>query len=572
MSNPAFRVLVLLLAAILSGPGAAAPVPTAETLVLTNVTVIDGNGGSPQSNMTVVISGERIADVHPTRKERLPAGATVMNLSGNYLIPGLIDSHYHFMIGMRSRDQEEALRRFAFMGGITAVRDMAGDAIALAELARTAADRSVQCPRVYYSSLMAGPSHLSGDRRVDQISRGLARGEAPWAKAITPETDVAKAVSEAKATGATGIKIYTDLTPEIVAKITAEAHRQGLKVWSHAAIYPGRPSAAVNAGVDVLSHSNLVISETMNNVPKLYAGSYQLLDYSTGIEAKPVSALLRLMLEKGTFLDPSMLVTSRLAKTGKGEIFQDPKQMAEWSNLFTLRAHIRKVPIVAGTDVQETPATRDFPNLHTEMELLVTKAGLTPLEALTAATRNGAQVLGISDSYGTIAPGKMADLVVLTADPSVDIRNTTRIAYVIKGGKPHKRDTSKDQKDLGDPSVIKELRDLVSIWDEASVKGDAETLDRLLADEFSFVGGARKAAYLESVKSKSPDTYVESAVSEEVLVQVYGDAAVVTGVDTIKGKSRGQAYENTYLYIDVWVKRSGRWQCVKAYLRLRDGN
>ena len=129
---------------------------------------------------------------------------------------------------------------------------MAGDAIALSELARTAADPTVECPRVYFSALMAGPSHLKGDTRVDQISHGRPRGDAPWARAITPESDIVKAVSEAKATGATGIKIYTDLTPEIVTKITAEAHKQGLKVWSHAAIYPGRPSDAVGAGVDVI--------------------------------------------------------------------------------------------------------------------------------------------------------------------------------------------------------------------------------------------------------------------------------------------------------------------------------
>ena len=568
MRKLAWRIPGAFLVAILSVVTSAEPAPEAETLVLTHITVIDGNGGPPRPEMTVVITGERIADIYPTAKKPLPRGAAIMDLRGQYLIPGLIDSHYHFMIGLRSKEQEEVLRRFAFIGGITAVRDMAGDAIALAELAKTAADRNVQSPRVYYSALMAGPSHLSRDRRVDQISHGRARGEAPWAKAITPETDIVKAISEARATGATGIKLYTDLTPDIVAKITAEAHRQGLKVWSHAAIYPGRPSDAVKAGVDVISHNNLAISETMANVPKQYAGSYPLLDYSTGVEAKPISDLLSLMLEKGTFLDPTMLVTSRLEKTAKGEIFQDPKQMAEWSNMFTLRAHIRKIPIVAGTDVQETPATRDFPNIHSEMELLVMKAGLTPLEALTAATRNGAQVLGIADSYGTIARGKIADLVVLTADPSVDIRNTTTITYVIKGGKLHKRDTTKDQKDQGDPAAIKELRDLVRLWDEASVKGDAATLDRLLADEFSFVGGVRRAAYLESVKAKTADTFVESAESSELQVQVYGDTAVVTGVDTVKGKNRGQAYENTYLYMDLWVKRAGRWQCVKAYSSL----
>ena len=96
-----------------------------ETLVLTNVTVIDGNGGQPKPGMTVVIAGERIADVYPAGKKRLPAGATVKNLTGHYVIPGLIDSHYHFMLGMRSKEQEAALRRFAFLGGVTAVRDMA---------------------------------------------------------------------------------------------------------------------------------------------------------------------------------------------------------------------------------------------------------------------------------------------------------------------------------------------------------------------------------------------------------------------------------------------------------------
>src|SRR6266550_1033011 len=537
-----------------------------DILVLTNVTVIDGTGGRPLPNMTVVISGERVAEMFATGKKRLPAGATVMNLSGHYLIPGLIDSHYHFMLGMHSKEAEEALHRFAFLGGITTVRDMAGDAIALGELAKTAADGTFESPRVYFSALMAGPSHLLNDRRVDQISHGRPRGEAPWARAITPNTDIGKAVSEAKATGATGIKIYTDLAPEIVTRITVEAHRQGLKVWSHAAIYPGRPSDAVRAGVDVISHSNLIIAEGMEKVPQQYAGSYPLLNYnSAGVESKVISDLLKLMLSKGTFLDPTLLVTSRLAKTEKGKIFQDPEQMAEWSYMFTMRAHIRRIPIVAGTDMPETPATRDFPNIHNEMELLVTKAGLTPLEAITAATRNGAQVLGISDSYGTIAPGKIADLVVLSADPSTDIRNTTKIVYVIKGGKVHKRNTAADQKDIGDPGAIKELKNLVRMWDEADVKGDAITLNRLLAEEFTFVGGPSKAEYLASVRSKSPDTYVESAVSDGVQVQVYGNAAVVTGLDTIKGKSKGQVYESKYLYMDVWVKRSGRWQCVKTY-------
>jgi len=105
-------------------------------------------------------------------------------------------------------------------------------------LAKTAADGIVQCPRVYFSALMAGPTHLLGDRRVTKSRMDNLEVRRHGPERLRRKTDIAKAVSEAKATGATGIKIYTDLAPEIVAKITAEAHRQSLKVWSHAAIYP----------------------------------------------------------------------------------------------------------------------------------------------------------------------------------------------------------------------------------------------------------------------------------------------------------------------------------------------
>ncbi len=411
---------------------------TDGTLALTNVTVIDGNGGAPVPGMTLIISNGRIADMFASGEKKLPARAEVINLAGKYVIPGLIDSHYHLMLGLRSPEVEEGFRRFALLGGVTAVRDMAGDAVALAELAKTASDEAVQSPRVYFSAVMGGTAWKS-DRRISQVSRGRPRGEAPWAREITPQTDIVQAVAGAKAAGVTGIKIYSDLTADLVAKITAEAHKQGLKVWSHAAVYPARPGDAVAAGVDVISHSNLVVSEGMSKVPENYGDSYLQLDYSeVPIESQSVSRFLQLMLDKGTILDPSMLVTSRLGKTDSGKIFHDPKGMEEWSYNFTLRAHIRKIPMVAGTDAQESPRTQDYPNLHTEMELLVEKVGLTPLEAITAATRNGARALGIADSYGTITKGKVADLVVLSEDPSADIKNSTKILFVIKGGIAHK--------------------------------------------------------------------------------------------------------------------------------------
>jgi ketosteroid isomerase-like protein len=124
---------------------------------------------------------------------------------------------------------------------------------------------------------------------------------------------------------------------------------------------------------------------------------------------------------------------------------------------------------------------------------------------------------------------------------------------------------TKNDKNARDAKSIAELRKLVQAWDQADVSGDSTVLDRLLADEFSFVGGDNKAQYLASLKSRQSDSTVELAVSTDVQVQIYGSTAIVTGLDTIKGKNKGESYTTRWLYMDVWVKRSGRWQCVRTY-------
>jgi len=112
--------------------------------------------------------------------------------------------------------------------------------------------------------------------------------------------------------------------------------------------------------------------------------------------------------------------------------------------------------------------------------------------------------------------------------------------------------------------VEQELRALVRTWDDAFVKGDTATLDRLLADEFAFVGGPKKADYLASFKTRPADS-IQSAVSTDIQVQVYGDTAVLVGLDTISGQNKGAPYVSKWLYMDVWIRRDGRWQCVKTY-------
>lgn len=123
-----------------------------------------------------------------------------------------------------------------------------------------------------------------------------------------------------------------------------------------------------------------------------------------------------------------------------------------------------------------------------------------------------------------------------------------------------KKNRDRDGKMMAD---LRELKSLVRTWDDAYVRKDTATLDRLLASEFAFVGGPTKAEYLASFKST--DLVIESAVSTDVQVQVYGDTAVVTGIDTITAKNKGQTLVTEWLYLDVWVKRDKRWQCVKTY-------
>ncbi|HEY0038394.1 MAG TPA: amidohydrolase family protein [Longimicrobium sp.] len=409
-------------------------------LVLRHVTVIDGTGAPPMADRSVLVVGGRIASIAPS-SSAIPRGAHVLDLPGHFVIPGLIDAHVHLTNPFFSAAQQDSISALLFQGGVTAVRDMAGDALVLSRRAGAAESAAVPSPRIRFSAMMAGASFIEADPRLASIAHGLTPAQAPWIRSISGETDIRLAVEAARWTGATGLKLYADLGPELVAGITREAHRQGMKVWAHAEIFPAQAMDAVAAGVDALSHVHLLGLEPASPFPLTYAAAPKSLDFSS-LPAAPgeITRLLDAMLAAGTAFEPTLYWTE---KTGR-RVEQDSARrhlwkMREWSYALIRRAHGMGIPIVAGTDLMGWPATDSLPYLHDELELLVTRAGLSPLQAIRSATSVNSGVLGMAGDYGTVEPGKVADLVVLRADPTVDIRNTRSVRYIVKAGRVHER-------------------------------------------------------------------------------------------------------------------------------------
>jgi imidazolonepropionase-like amidohydrolase len=410
-------------ACLLVAHPAAAQSPATDTLpvALAHVTVIDGTGAPPRSDRTLVLRNGKIDAEFASDSVEPPAGAEVLDMKGRWIIPGLIDTHVHLATDPSTSDRRDLVvqrLRNALRGGVTTVRDMAGDGRSLAELARAALVGDIESPAIYYAALFAGPEFFT-DPRVLAVSRGVHPGEAPWARAVTARSDWRQIVAEARGTGATAIKVYAAVSASVLKPLVKEAHRQGLRVWAHATLFPARPSEVVAAGVDVVSHASLLAWETTERLPAL---TERRRVQPPSVDDPRIQSLLQTMARRGTILDATLFVMG-----------DAPPEIRRWSSEVTRAAWAAGVPVSAGTDSIGVDAPGILPNIHEELALLV-EAGLTPLQAITAGTRNGARAIGIDKIRGTIAPGMAADLVVLSADPLADIHQTRDIVLVFRDG------------------------------------------------------------------------------------------------------------------------------------------
>jgi imidazolonepropionase-like amidohydrolase len=418
------RLLLAVLALALS---AAAP---AQRVVYRGATLIDGTGSAPRPNMAVIANDGRIEAVLPAARltAAMTEGAEIVDLAGRWLLPGLIDSHQHMATPPNRRLAEAHLRRDLY-SGITATRIMADDLRSIAELDRAARAGEIPGPDLYYAALVAGPGFFA-DRRTAQVSFGYTPGQAPWAQAIAADTDLPLAIARARGTGAAALKIYADLPPDLVRRLAAEAHRQGLLVWAHAMVFPTPPAEVLAAGPDSVSHSCYLAYQVSERRPQSYRERVPV-DPAAG-DSPAMAGLFATMRERGILLD----ATLRVYREGERRAtLERPAHCSlDLAARLTARAHRAGVLVSAGTD-GDTPAADPYPSLFEELELLVGRAGFTPLEAIRAATQIGAMTMGQGRDRGVIAAGYRADLVVLERDPAADIANMRSVLFTVKNGR-----------------------------------------------------------------------------------------------------------------------------------------
>ena len=397
---------------------------------LQNVNIIDVNSNNILYDYTIVINNDKISDILPSKIYIANDSVQSIKLKGKFVVPGLIDAHVHFATDPTEerRDNAEKVLKKMLLTGVTSVRDMAGDARALSSLSRDALVGDIVAPNIYYSSLMAGSKFFSDPRTITSAQGGVS-GKMPYMKAIDDNSNMVIAVAEAKGTGASGIKMYKDLSNNQIVKIVEEAKRQNFPVWSHAALQIAKPSEIISSGVISVSHANMLVYEKDDSESLIQSwishksGGKDKEYWDKEYEKLDFSELYKLMINHNVVLDATMSVLV---------IYKNHPKMIwpyEIGKRIIQQAHKTGVLIAAGSDSDQSTF------VQYEMKLLVNECGFSPLEAIIAATKYSAMATGILEREGTVEVGKKANLLFLNSNPIENIGNIGDIFLVVKNGK-----------------------------------------------------------------------------------------------------------------------------------------
>jgi imidazolonepropionase-like amidohydrolase len=427
-------------------------------LAIANVTLIDGTGAPARETVTILIRDGRIASVVDADKAVIPDGTRRIDARGKFVIPGLADMHVHFGTGgllpFDSLTVDRVLRQFLFYG-VTTIFNVGATGGSLADvldLKTRQAEGRLLGPHIYATGgLLTVPgSHPIGT--IMDLPKGADAESYDWSQrgvwvVRTPE-EVRQVVQRLATAGMDGVKIviesgpaafgdhHPQMPPELVAAAVEEATRHGLPVFAHATSLDeleeamAHPVRAVMHLIDDPEPPSPRLLRVMAEQGTYYVPTLSLFIW-TGTWGAPSQVLTDPFLMRGVEARViESLVESPLAPTA-------PPSEKDWAwrrgLLQALKAaHDAGVPIVGGSDTGN-PFVFPGYSMHEELELMV-EAGLTPMEALVAATRRAAEMLGAEGIFGTVESGKRADLLILGRDPLEDIRNTRTLEVVIQGG------------------------------------------------------------------------------------------------------------------------------------------
>jgi len=412
--------------------------PAGGVLVIRNARLFVAESATVRPHTTVVVRGNRIAAVGPDGSVPTPASAPTVDAAGRTLLPGLWDMHVHIGPG------EDGLLHVA--AGVTSARDMGNDTVSVLALQRKFATDSLIGPRLVLAGLIDGPGPF-------QVPTAVLAGDSAAA---------VRAVDWYAAHGYEQIKVYSSVKPELVPVIIAAAHRKGLRVSGHVPAFM-KAEQVVALGFDEVQHANMLMLNFLDSVKDTRSMARFTEVGRQGAEldfsSPRVREFVALFKAKGVDIDPTLATFEGMFNARPGQL--DPSQAAIADRVPPMvrrgffggglpvsdsatdrryrdsyRAMLRMVktmhdagvPVVAGTDA--------FPvgfALHHELELYV-RAGIPAPEVLQLATLGAARIMHHDRELGSVAAGKLADMVLVDGDPTTNIADIRRTSLVVKNG------------------------------------------------------------------------------------------------------------------------------------------
>jgi imidazolonepropionase-like amidohydrolase len=457
--SSALTTMALVLGACAGSPPPLREAPPPDpSIAIVHANLWDGTGRGPVANAVTLVRGDRILCAGSAGECPVPRRARIIDAAGQWLIPGLIDSHVHLLFltaGSASEELSLDLRDLLAQG-VTTVRDMGTNPAEL--LARVNALNA--SPRVYAMQLVAGRRFFFNGFQGTRTARGVVFRQPPaltmqslgWTPMMyTPNDDPDSIVAAARSAGAMGLKLYAQLDLQSVQQLVAAAHRAGMPVWGHAWVQPASALEQALAGQDGVVHAAGLAGElftaeerdTLVNDGNLQVATAEVATVGSAHDPRITDALDS-MARLGTFFEPTLDATKHSVAYFNAKRRHIPSEQEEYVRAasgfgmeVTREAVRRGVKISAGSDHVAYGPSSERASLFGELRLLVDSIELTPTAALLAATRDAARAIGGEPGLrlGTIEAGHYADLVLLNKNPLADIDNLDSVEWIMKGGR-----------------------------------------------------------------------------------------------------------------------------------------